>query len=107
MDKRFVESCLAQDVSLEAIGEVAGKHRSAGGYWLKRYGSTAAGSARHAPKGGVTRAELEPLVEEGLTIEGIAQRLGVGDTKGRRWLAAQHQATQRGRPRTAVTELRK
>jgi transposase len=107
MDKRFLEECLAQDMSLEAIGEVAGKHPSTVGYWLKRYGLTAAGSARHAPKGGVTRAELEPLVEEGLTIEGIAQRLGVGDTTVRRWLAHHDLATQGARRRTELTEIRK
>lgn len=32
---------------------------------------------------GLTRAELEPLVEEGLTIERIAQRVGVADSTPR------------------------
>jgi transposase len=86
MEKGFLEDCLAKGMSLEAIGERAGKHPSTVGYWLRKHGLKANGSARHRPKGGVAREELEPLVKEGLTIEGIAQRLGIGSTTVRHWL---------------------
>lgn len=85
MDKEFLEECLAKGMALEAIGELAGKHPSTVSYWLHKYGLQAHG-VRHRPKGGVSRAELEPLVEEGLTVEGIARRLGIGDTTARNWL---------------------
>jgi len=42
------------------------------------------GSEPH--KAGLTREEIEPLIEEGLTIEKIAQRLGVSDSTAKKWL---------------------
>jgi transposase len=53
----------------------------------------------------VTHAELEPLVNEGLTIEGIAQRLGMGDTTVRHWLRRHGLQTQRAQRRTALSHL--
>lgn len=103
MDKRFLEDCLAQGMSLEAIGKLAGKHPSTVSYWLKKYGLSAHGAARHAPKGGVKRGELEPLIEEGLTIEGIARRLGVGDTTVRHWLKRHGLKTHAGQRRAVLT----
>lgn len=106
MDKRFLEDCLAKGMSLERIGELAGKHPSTVGYWVRKFGLTANGAARHAPKGGLTCAELEPLVKEGLTIEGIAQRLGIGDTTVRHWLRRHGLKTHRAQRRAALTEMR-
>ncbi len=102
MDKRFLEDCLAKGMSLEAIGKLAGKHPSTVSYWLQKHRLTANGAARHAPKGGVTREDLEPLVLEGLTIEQIAQRLGVGDTTARHWLRRHGLKTQRALRRVAL-----
>ncbi len=105
MDKRFLEDCLAQEMSLEAIGKLAGKHPSTVSYWLQKYGLRAHGAARHAPKGAVKRTELEPLIEEGLTIEGIAQRLGIGDTTVRKWLKRHGLRTHAGRRRAALAAM--
>lgn len=102
-----MEDCLANEMSLDAIGELAGKHPSTVSYWLKKYGLTANGAARHAAKGGVSRAELELLVEEGLTIEGIARRLGIGDTTVRRWLRRHGLKTNGARRRAALIEARR
>jgi transposase len=102
MDKGFLEDCLARGMSLEAIGKLAGKHPSTVSYWLQKYGLRAHGAARHAPKGGVQRIELEPLIEEGLTIEGIAQRLGIGDTTVRHWLKKYGLKTHAGRHRAVL-----
>jgi len=107
MDKRFLEECLAKGMSLEAIGRQARKHPSTVGYWLQKYGLQAKGAARHAPKGGVTRQELEPLVAEGLTIEGIARRLGVGDSTARNWLKRHGLRTQGARRRAALARVRR
>jgi transposase len=86
MDKRFLEDCLAKGMSLEGIGERVSRHPSTVSYWLRKHGLAAHGAAKHASRGGVSRDELEPLVLEGLTIEQIAQSLGVGDTTARHWL---------------------
>jgi transposase len=102
MDKGFLEDCLARGMSLETIGKVAGKHPSTVSYWLQKYGLTANGATQHAPKGGLSRAELEPLVCEGLTIEQIAQRMGIGDTTARHWLKRYGLKTQRAQRREVL-----
>jgi IS30 family transposase len=51
MDKGWLEERLTAGMSLEAIGERAGKHPSTVSYWLKKHGLKAAGGAAHAPKG--------------------------------------------------------
>jgi transposase len=107
MDKRFLEDCLAQGMSLEKIGELAGKHPSTVGYWMQKHGLEAYGAVRHAPKGGLTREELEPLVKEGLTIEGIARGLGIGDTTVRHWLRRHGLKTEGAQRRTALAAMRR
>ena len=61
MDKRFLEKCLAQGMSLEAIGEKIGKHPSTVGYWVTKHGLVAHNAERHSPKGGLSKAELVNL----------------------------------------------
>lgn len=73
-------------MSLEAIGRRVGRHEATISYWLKKHGLEAHGSEKHSPKGGHTHTELRSLVDEGLSVEGIARRLGVGSTTARRWL---------------------
>jgi excisionase family DNA binding protein len=107
MDKGFLEDCLAKGMSLDAIGALAGKHPSTVSYWLQKHGLTANGTARHAPRGGVSRGELEPLVGEGLTIEQIAQRLGIGQTTVRHWLRRHGLRTQRAQRRAALESMRR
>ncbi len=92
---------------MEAIGKLAGKHPSTVSYWLQKYGLKPNGAARHAPKGGLTREELEPLVDEGLTTEGIARRLGVGDTTVRHWLRRYDLKTQGAQRRAALVDMRR
>jgi len=86
MDKGFLEDCLAKGMSLEAIGERAGKHPSTVSHWLKKYGLEACGSARHAPNGNVDGERLRALVEQGISIRGIGEELGVGYSTIRYWL---------------------
>jgi transposase len=107
VEKSFLEDCLARGLSLDAIGELVERHPSTVSYWLKKYGLTASGATRHGSKGGVTRAELEPLVSEGLTIEGIARRLGIGDTTVRHWLRKYGLKTQGGKRRMALDAARR
>ncbi len=39
MEKEFLEQCLTEGMSLEAIGKRAGKHESTVSYWLKKHGA--------------------------------------------------------------------
>jgi hypothetical protein len=86
VDKEWLENCLAQGISLDAIGDLAGKHPSTVSYWLKKHGLRASQSERHAPRGGIDRAQLEPLVAEGLSLREIAARLDRSATTIRHWM---------------------
>jgi transposase-like protein len=86
MESAFLEDCLAQRMSLEAIGKIAGKHPSTVSYWLKKHGLVAVGSARHSPNGEVDPDLLRKFVEEGASIRSIAESLGTGYSTIRYWL---------------------
>jgi transposase len=89
-------------MSLEAISKRTGKHSSTVRYWMQRHGLQSV-DAKHSPKGGLSRAELKPLVDEGLTIEKIAQRLGVSDSTAKKWLK-RHDLRTRGAQRRALLD---
>jgi hypothetical protein len=65
MERRFLEECLAQRLSLDAIGELVGKHPSTVSYWLAKYGLSASNAERHTPKGCIEGDALEALLDEG------------------------------------------
>lgn len=81
-----MEEQLRQGKSLEAIGRLAGRDASTVGYWVKKHGLRANGSEKHAPKGGLAREDLAPLVACGMTLEAIAGELGVGMNTVRYWI---------------------
>jgi transposase len=54
---------------------------------------------------GFTRGELEPLVAEGLTIEKIAQRLGVSDSTAKKWLKRHGLRTRNAERRIVLDDL--
>lgn len=86
MEKGFLEGCLVQGMSLDAIGERTGKHPSTVSYWLKKHGLEPNGAARHTPKGEVNLDLLRQRVEEGSSIRSIAEELGAGYSTVRYWL---------------------
>jgi transposase len=86
VDKRFLEECLRNGLSLEAIGKAVGRHPSTVGYWLEKHGLEAVGRAKHAPKGEVDIERLRGLVESGASIREIASELERGYTTIRRLL---------------------
>src|SRR5215203_6101604 len=105
MEKAFLKDCLGEGMSLEAIGELVGKHPSTVGYWLKKHGLSAGRSGRHSPKGGLSRSELEGHVAAGLTTRQIAERVDRSPTTVRYWLERYGLAVVRGgRPRRAEGE---
>ena len=86
MERGWLEGCLAAGISLDAIGERAGKHPSTISYWLKKHGLRAARGSTHSPKGPVDKHELLALIEEELSLREIAERLDRSVTVVRYWI---------------------
>jgi transposase len=87
MEKEALEKYLADGLTLREIGERTGKHLTTVGYWVKRYGLRAANAERFAPKrSGITRSRLEQLVEQGASLNDLAEVLGLSKSTVRHWL---------------------
>jgi transposase len=95
MQKEFLEQCLAEGMSLEAIGKRAGKHESTVSYWLKKHGLEAARAEKHGSKGPVSREELERLLAAGLSLREIAHRLDRSLATIRHWMGKYGLETER------------
>ncbi len=87
MDRIQLKTWLDEGLSLDQIGAIVGRDPSTVGYWLRKHGLTANGRAKHAPKGGIRRQDLEPLVAAGETLVTIAEKLGVSTSTVRYWIA--------------------
>jgi transposase len=86
MEKEFLEQCLAEGLSLEAIGKRVGKHESTVSYWLKKHGLVAAQAEKHAAKGGVAKEDLERLLAAGLSLREIARHMDRSLATIRHWM---------------------
>jgi transposase len=86
MDRALLEEMLAEGLSLAAMGRRLGVHESTVAYWLERHGLRAVNAERHAARGGLTREELEPLVEQGMSIAQIATTMDRSKATVRHWL---------------------
>jgi transposase len=86
MDRASLEQSLGQGLSLAEIGRRFGLHEATVGYWVKKHGLRAANHEKHLAKGGLTRVQLEPLVQEGLSIAQIADVVGRSNATVRHWL---------------------
>jgi transposase len=87
MEKAFLEGCLADGLSLDAIGERVGKHPSTVGYWLNKHGLMVNGAAKYARRGPIGRHELKVLVDGGATLAEIARELDRSVSTVRYWLS--------------------
>jgi transposase len=95
MQKEFLEQCLTEGMSLEAIGKRAGKHESTVSYWLKKHGLEAARAEKHSAKGAVPKEELERLLAAGLSLREIADRLDRSLATIRHWMRKYKLETER------------
>jgi transposase len=86
MDRDLLASMLAEGLSLAAIGRRVGRHESTVAYWLDYHGLRPVNGDRHAARGGLTREQLEPLVEAGMSIAQIAARVDRSKATVRHWL---------------------
>jgi DNA-binding CsgD family transcriptional regulator len=75
VDRNYLEHRIAAGLSLQEMGVEAGCHPTTVAYWCRKYGLKTANSDRFAPKGGLERDQLVQLVEAGLTLREIAERL--------------------------------
>jgi transposase len=107
MDRAVLEKLLSEGLSLAEIGRRVGRHESTVSYWFRRYGLEAIGHGRHAAKGRLTREQLAPLVEAGMSIAEIAQSVGRGKTTVRHWLVEYGLRTTWAERRAAVSEERR
>ena len=89
----WLETELAAGRSIEAIARMVGRDPSTIAYWVHKHGLVSQHSAKHAARGGIDREVLAPLVERGLSVQQIAEELGVGGTTVRHWLRKHGLAT--------------
>jgi transposase len=97
---------LEQGLSLAEIGRKLDLHESTVSYWLRKHGLEATHRAKHAARGGLSRAELEPMVEAGMSASQIADLVGLSKTTVRHWLREHGLQTQWAKRRTASNERR-
>jgi hypothetical protein len=89
MDRDRLKAYLERGPSLPQIGALENRDPSTVGYWVKKHGLVANGSARYSPrpKEPLTREQLEPLVRLGMPARHIAKRLNRNPESIRRAIA--------------------
>ena len=103
MDRDLLAHYLSQGLSLPEIGALVNRDPSTVGYWVQKHGLVANGRAKHAPRGRLTREQLEPLVARGLTIAQIASAVDRSPATARYWLGVYGlKTTSRRGPRPMV-----
>jgi hypothetical protein len=86
MDRDRLKGWLDAGLSLPQIGVLTDRDPSTVGYWVQKHGLTANGRDKYAPRGGLTRDQLEPLVERGATLADMAAELGRSMRTVRYWI---------------------
>ncbi len=86
MDRERLKAYLDRGLSLNEIGALENRDPSTVGYWVRKHGLSANGREKYAPRGGIDRDELQALLDEGLTIRGVSERLGVSQSTVNYWL---------------------
>lgn len=86
MERERLEAYLSEGLSLNQIGVIMGRPGGTVGYWVAKYGLVANGKQKYAPRGGLTREELEPLVDAGATLQEMAHELSRSTSTVRYWL---------------------
>jgi transposase-like protein len=99
MDRDLLKHFIDQGMSLPQIGELVNRDPSTVGYWVHKHGLVANGRDKYAPRGGLTREQLEPLVESGATLQEIADELNRNPRTVWSWLKRHGLSTKNGRGR--------
>jgi hypothetical protein len=99
MDRDLLTGYLDRGLSLIEIGTLTNRDPSTVGYWVKKHGLMANGQGKYALRGGLTREQLEPLVESGATLKEMAEALDRSVSSVRHWLGKHGLATKNARGR--------
>lgn len=99
MDKEVLVELLDERLSLDAIAQRVGRSPSTVSYWMKRHGLKATGAVKYGPKEPIPLERLATLVEEGLSVPGMADRLGCAPSLVRGRLASHGLKSRQGRNR--------
>ena len=103
MDRDLLKRYLDEGMSLIEIGVLINRDSSTVGYWVEKHGLEANGKAKYAPRGGLTREQLEPLVESGATLKEMAEALERSQSTVRHWMKKHGLETPNGAgPQAAV-----
>jgi hypothetical protein len=106
MDRELLKRYLDEGLSLPQIGLLTNRDPSTVGYWVEKHGLVANGKAKYAPRGGLTREQLEPLVEDGVTLEEMAAELDRSVSTIRHWLKRHGLKTRNRRGRRPAVDHR-
>ena len=99
MDKAWLHSELAAGRSIEAIARAVGRDPSTVAYWVNKHGLASLHAPKHATRGGIPRELLEELVEAGLSVRAIAERVGMSYATVQHWLKRHGLKTRRASQR--------
>ncbi|HWM11350.1 MAG TPA: hypothetical protein VNO82_18475 [Solirubrobacteraceae bacterium] len=86
MEESWLAAQLEAGRSIEAIARETGRAPSTVAYWVNKHDLASQHAPRHRARGGLTREQLQPLVEQGLSIRAIAAMVGLSATAVRHWL---------------------
>jgi transposase-like protein len=107
MERDLLKAYLDQGLSLEQIGVLVNRDPATVGYWVKKLGLNANGREKHAPRGGLSRDQLEPLIARGMTLRAIAEELDVSPSTVRHWMTKFGLRTRRHRANRHIGRDRK
>jgi transposase len=107
VDRDALVLLLSQGLSLAEIGRRFGRDETTVGYWVQKHGLQAVHAEKHASRGGLARAELEQLIDEGLSVRQIAARTGFSPTAVKHWLARHRLRTQQSSRRSEGREAKR
>lgn len=93
-------------MSLAEIGRRFDRHEATVAYWVQKHGLRAVNREKHAARGGLSREELEPLVDQGATIAEIAGAPQRSKATVRHWLIRYGLKTHNGRGQRAAERAR-
>jgi transposase-like protein len=86
MEREWLAARLEAGRSIESLARESGRTPSTVAYWVNEHCLASRHAPKHAARGGISRGELLPLVEQGLSIRAIADQLGRSYSTVRHWL---------------------
>jgi transposase len=99
MEKAHLAAELESGRSIEAIARELDRDPSTVAYWVNKHGLASTYARKHAARGGLTREQLEPLVEAGLSVRAVAEQVGRSYATVQHWLKKHGLETARTRRR--------